>query len=144
MNGTSAQAGHVAGLSQREKRALLGSLLQSQAATVVPASFAQRRLWLVHQVHSATPVYNVRRAVQLEGRLNVAALEQTLRELQRRHDALRTTIMALKGDLVQVTSRQAAWTMSFEDLSPYPRRLSGCEIERRARAVATRPFDLER
>ena len=43
-------------------------------------------------------------AVRLKGELHVDALRRTLNEVVRRHEALRTTFVAVNGEPVQVIS----------------------------------------
>ena len=68
----------------------------------LPLSFAQQRLWFIDQWEPGNPYYNIPTAVRLTGPLDVAALEQSLNEVVRRHEALRTTFVALEGRPVQV------------------------------------------
>lgn len=53
----------------------------------VPLSFAQQRLWFLDQLQFGMAVYNIPCGVRLHGPLNVPALEQSVRELVRRHKA---------------------------------------------------------
>jgi len=53
----------------------------------VTAVFAQQRLWFLHQLDPGSTAYNGPAAVLLQGSLNVAALEQSINEIVRRHEA---------------------------------------------------------
>jgi len=64
---------------------------------VLPASFGQRRLWLIDQLNPHSATYNVPWAVRLSGNLNVSALARSLDEVVRRHESLRTTFRAGTG-----------------------------------------------
>src|SRR6185503_10336182 len=57
----------------------------------LPLSFAQQRLWFLDQLEPGSAFYNVPAAVRLHGQLHIEALEQTLTEIVRRHEVLRTT-----------------------------------------------------
>src|SRR5262245_25824619 len=51
----------------------------------IPLSFAQQRLWFLDQLMPGSIAYNMSGAVRLSGPLNIAALEQSLTEVLRRH-----------------------------------------------------------
>ena len=63
----------------------------------LPASFAQQRLWFLDQLEPGHASYHIPAAVTLEGRLDVPALERALNEVVRRHEVLRTTLVADGG-----------------------------------------------
>ena len=52
----------------------------------LPLSFAQQRLWFLDQYEPNSSVYNIPRALRLIGLSQVAALEQSLNEIIRRHE----------------------------------------------------------
>src|SRR5881628_1888476 len=56
-----------------------------------PLSFAQQRLWLLHEMNPRNYFYNVPRGLRLLGSLNVDALSHALNEIVRRHETLRTS-----------------------------------------------------
>lgn len=68
----------------------------------LPLSFAQRRLWFLHQLEPNNPVHNLGAAVRLQGRLDVPALDAALREIVRRHEVLRTGYLAAGAEPAQV------------------------------------------
>ena len=110
----------------------------------LPLSFAQQRMWLVDQLEPGTPTYNLSETLRLTGRLDVTALERSLAELVRRHEALRTTFAVVEEDPVQVISPTIDIKLPVEDLSGSPQAEREAEALRRAREEARRPFDLER
>src|SRR5512140_4022807 len=59
----------------------------------LPLSWAQKRLWFLDRLQPGSDFYNVVMACQLRGDLNVSALQMSLREIIRRHGALRTGIV---------------------------------------------------
>jgi len=84
---------------------------------LLPLSFSQYRLWLLEQLHSGSIAYNMATALHLVGSLNVAALEQALNEILRRHEALRTTFCVVDGQPIQVIAPSLTMKLSVRNLS---------------------------
>ena len=108
----------------------------------IPLSFAQQRLWFLHQLKPESAVYNVGVAVRLRGRLNVAVLEQTLSEVVRRHEALRTTFAMQNGEPVQVIGEPQEVRLPIVDLSELDALQRETEARRLVAVESQRPFDL--
>ena len=53
-------------------------------------SYAQQRLWFLHQYMGPSAVYNMSLGLRLRGEVDEAALVRGLEELYRRHESLRT------------------------------------------------------
>jgi amino acid adenylation domain-containing protein/non-ribosomal peptide synthase protein (TIGR01720 family) len=109
---------------------------------VLPLSFAQQRLWFIDQFEPGSPFYNILIAVRLSGPLNVVALEQTLNEIIRRHEALRTSFETVAGQPVQIIAATATARLSIIDLSEWPEANREAEVQRQANEEARRAFDL--
>jgi amino acid adenylation domain-containing protein len=107
-------------------------------------SFAQQRLWFVEQLAPGGTAYNVAFGVRLQGDLRVPALVESLREIERRHEVLRTVFASTGDGPLQIVGAPRGLPLPVADLEalPAPRRLA--EAERLAEEVARRPFDLER
>ncbi len=73
-----------------------------------PTSFAQRRMWLLAQMDSDEPTYNIAWALWLDGALEVSALQQAWDAALVRHEALRTTFRNESGVPVQVIEDEPA------------------------------------
>jgi amino acid adenylation domain-containing protein len=128
------------------KRALLKSMVQADCvhdsragripkvkrSDLVPASFAQRRLWFLDQLDVGKHLYNMPIARRLKGRLDVAALEQCLAEIIRRHETLRTSFVAVEGEPMQVISDPQPFRLRLTDLS----HITATEREHKARQHA--------
>ncbi|NER31402.1 MAG: non-ribosomal peptide synthetase, partial [Symploca sp. SIO1C4] len=82
----------------------LRPILPVEHQTKLPLSFGQQRLWFLTQLEPRSSVYNIPLAYRLRGLLNVTVLEQSLREIVRRHSILRTTFTSVDGQPVQVIS----------------------------------------
>ncbi|MGE8064526.1 non-ribosomal peptide synthase/polyketide synthase [Pseudomonas sp. NPDC089569] len=105
--------------------ALLGEPLQAPAATWtkaqrpsrLPLSFEQQRLWFLEQLSADGGEYNVVSAVQLDGELNVAALQSALNAVVARHESLRSRIVReADGELALVIEPQADVTLRLAPL----------------------------
>ncbi|MGW1751705.1 non-ribosomal peptide synthetase [Streptomyces sp. NPDC002092] len=58
---------------------------------MIPLSFAQRRMWLLHQLEQGAATYNISAAFRLTGALDEHALGAAVHDLVDRHEILRTT-----------------------------------------------------
>ncbi|HYH47349.1 MAG TPA: amino acid adenylation domain-containing protein, partial [Thermoanaerobaculia bacterium] len=110
-----------------------------------PLSFAQERLWFLHQLQPGSPDYNMPAALRLAGDLDVAALQATFAAVVRRHEAVRTTFAVRGGQPVQVIPPASAANLPplpVADLAALPTAAAEAELRRLIAAEATRPFDL--
>ena len=108
----------------------------------LPLSYAQSRLWFLHQLEPASPVYNVPCLLRLHGRLDPAILDCALAEVVRRHEILRATFFALGGEPFQsVSSPRSSW-LARVDFTALPADRRAAEKQRQATEAYARPFHL--
>src|SRR5579864_653942 len=110
----------------------------------LPLSFAQQRLWFIHQLESGVASYNVPQAVRLKGLLDAEALQKALAEIVRRHESLRTVFVAVEGEPRQVIQDQTCLELPIFNLSSIAgQEQRELEAKRRVQDEAQKPFDLE-
>jgi amino acid adenylation domain-containing protein len=68
-------------------------------------SYGQQRLWFIDQLEPGSSLYNMPTALRLEGQLSLTVLEQSLTEVVRRHEVLRTRFGSTEGEAYQVIGR---------------------------------------
>ena len=109
----------------------------------LPLSFAQERLWFLGRSHPASPADNVSLAWRLEGAIDVAVLEASLKSVVARHETLRTTFPVLEGHPAAVVGAGDA-AFRVEDVALASGDAWEREAVSRAGEEARRPFDLLR
>jgi len=104
--------------------------------SVVPASFAQQRLWFLDRFEPGSPVYHIPLAVRLTGELDRGALMHAFDEIAVRHETLRTTFAVEEDEVVQHIHPTPKWEWREETVR------DESELAARLSADARRPFDL--
>ena len=140
-------AGVVQSIEQQQRAGaglLAPPLVQVTGAERLPLSFAQQRLWFLDQMEPGSSSYNIPAAVRLRGVLNIEVLEQTLSEVVRRHEVLRTRFIAIDGEPVQVIDAAAPLRLEVLDLSALDEEAREADMLRMVRVEASLPFDLSR
>lgn len=113
-----------------------------QQVFVAPASFAQKRLWLLSQIEPENPTFNICSAVELIGSLDANALGTALQRVVDRHEALRTCFKEENGEPVQVILSDLTVPLSLEDLSGVSKEDERQVLEQAARREFDQPFQL--
>jgi amino acid adenylation domain-containing protein len=108
----------------------------------LPLSFAQQRLWFLHQLSPDSHSYNLLEALRLEGTLNLFALEQSLSELIRRHEVLRTTFPMVEGQPIQRIAPPSLVSLPLQDLQDLSTEKQTERLREIAIALSLKPFDL--
>lgn len=108
----------------------------------LPLSFAQQRLWFLDQMEPGNPAYNIPTTYHFRGILNITALEQSLKEIVKRHESLRTTFSVVDGQPVQVITPFLSVALPIVNLQKLTEEKRETEVLHLVSEEAQRPFDL--
>jgi hypothetical protein len=107
-----------------------------------PLSFGQQRLWFLDQLEPGNPAYNISTAFRFDGQLNAFALGQAIAEIVARHEALRTTFRANRGEPAQIISPLLTIMLPVVDLASIAETALDSQSIPLAAEEARRKFDL--
>lgn len=115
---------------------------QNEDIFVLPASFAQQRLWFLEQWEPG--VYNINLAVQLLGQADLPAIERSIQAIVQRHEILRTTFTMQGSQLFQVVVPALSVLLTQVDLTPFPQDVQSMKLRRVIKEDSQQTFDLMR
>ena len=135
-------AHHLEGVMQTAPSAPAPALVALPRPDELPLSFAQERLWFLHQWAADRVWYNVAVALRLCGPLQVPALAWSLATVVERHEVLRTTIEQRVGQPVQVIAEPFLLPMPVIDLQGWVGGKREQQVSTLLRLETQRSFDL--
>ncbi|MFD7010512.1 amino acid adenylation domain-containing protein, partial [Rhodococcus jostii] len=83
----------------------------------IPLSLAQQRMWFVNQFDTSSPAYNIPVALDLDGAVDLTALQAALGDVMERHEAVRTVFPGSADGPRQVIVDSA---LATPELDPVP------------------------
>jgi hypothetical protein len=99
-------------------------------------------LWFIHQLDPTTSAYNITKATTLKGRLDKQALEQSINEIIRRHEILRTIFITDNAGPAQVILHELTLPLQTIDLKDLPGKKPGHAVREITREESLYIFDL--
>jgi amino acid adenylation domain-containing protein len=108
----------------------------------LPLSYAQRRMWFIHQLQETTAEYNLTEALHLKGELDPQALERAIHAIVERHEVLRTHFEEIDGEPRQIIVPHPHIELPYENLSTLWEADKSERIASILREETTVPFDL--
>ncbi|BCL80828.1 hypothetical protein ccbrp13_32930 [Ktedonobacteria bacterium brp13] len=127
----------------RQKRGEQMPVLQPvERGAEVPVSFAQQRLWFLDQLEPGNTAYLILRALELQGVVKERALQESIGEIVRRHESLRTTFAVREGVPVQIIHPAGPFCLPLVDLRGLPENTRMREAQRLASQEMQYPCDL--
>ncbi|HEY6349914.1 MAG TPA: condensation domain-containing protein [Candidatus Angelobacter sp.] len=139
----------VAGLAARVREARgapthrLPPLERAERRSDLPLSYAQQRLWFLHQLQPESAAYNIHFGVRFTGWLDKKTLRQSFNAMVRRHEILRTTFPVRDGRPVQNIASESQLDCEELDLQRIVKSEIDLVVRKAAYEEANRPFDLQ-
>jgi surfactin family lipopeptide synthetase A len=111
----------------------------------LPLSFSQQRLWFLNELEGGeSTAYNwPAPAIGLTGKLDPQILIQTISEIVRRHEVLRTNFININGEIVQKIQPPRLLDIPIIDLQLYSEAEQAIAVKEFAAAERAKPFDLQ-
>jgi hypothetical protein len=110
---------------------------------LVPASYAQERVWFASQVAPDAPIYHVGTIIRMAYPLTEAQARGVLATLTERHEPLRTGLRLVDGALTQVVYPRIALPVEVVDLSGVPEEERRARVKARYDEESVRPIPLD-
>ncbi|MFN6569720.1 amino acid adenylation domain-containing protein [Dendronalium sp. ChiSLP03b] len=134
-------------LQQQDLELSTPLILRRAENTQLQLSYAQQRLWFLDQLQPLGGAYNMPLTLRLVGTLNQAALQQSLQEIIRRHEVLRTNFISVDGQPIQVIREQGAGSrkqevLSIVGLQHLPTSEKEIALQQLVQKQAQQPFNL--
>jgi natural product biosynthesis luciferase-like monooxygenase protein/amino acid adenylation domain-containing protein len=129
------------GIELRKK----GPIAKRDAEERTQLSYSQQRLWFLEQLEPGGSAYNLSTALVLEGELHVQLLEQSLNDLIKRHEMLRTRFeLNERGEPEQIVGEMetSRFELKVEVVDGGDDGDKWQEVKRLAEEEQRRPFDL--
>jgi amino acid adenylation domain-containing protein len=124
------------------RRQTIPRLPRREGINSFPLSSAQERLWFLDQFAPESLAYSLPISVRLHGQLDVPAFEQSLNEIVRRHEVLRTSLAQREAQPVQLIAPALELKPQERDLRHLPRDEREAEARRIAAEESRKPFNL--
>ena len=109
-------------IDEQNKESSLTAISAGERPDYIPLSFSQERLWFIDRLEGSVQ-YHLPTVLRLRGELKREVLENTLRTVVNRHEALRTVILERDGLGYQHIMEEDKWSLGITD------SLAGGEVE---------------
>jgi amino acid adenylation domain-containing protein/FkbM family methyltransferase len=124
------------------RRAVRPRITSGDRTGSIPLSFAQQRMWFLNRMAPSASAYHLGGAFRITSKVNSAAVEQSLNEIIRRHEVLRTSFKEEEGQPVQIVDSVCRMHLARVDM-PWPGSIASGEVLNWAREFVEQPFELE-
>jgi amino acid adenylation domain-containing protein len=113
-----------------------------EEAFVLPASFAQERLWFLSRLHPDSAAYNLASAYRVRGVLDLGLLRRCFAAVASRHEVLRSALALHDSEVVQVVAPSVPLRLPEVDLAVPSGGAREAELDRLLAGKAREPLAL--
>ncbi|PKM21189.1 MAG: hypothetical protein CVV11_06960, partial [Gammaproteobacteria bacterium HGW-Gammaproteobacteria-15] len=124
-----------------QQQAVLRALQHPDNKAVL--SYAQQRMWFMHQLDGDSGNYNIPMSYQLRGALDYNCLQKVFSTIFARHATLRTRFIEQDGVPLQLLQPDADFVLAVTDLTSLPEVQRQQQQQQLALAEANTAFDLQ-
>lgn len=107
----------------------------------MPATREQMGLWLIHQMKQESNAYNIAGVLEFDGKLDRTILEESVQEIIKKHESLRTNLHFIEGSVQQIIHSELKVPLNFIDLEM--RKAEEKEWDKLVHNESIKVFDLE-
>ncbi len=132
----------IASLDPENTHQNLPSIETISQASKLTLSYTQASFWFLEQLKPGNPAYHRPGAIIISGYINLKALTESLKEIVRRHESLRTNFVTINGQPFPVIHPTVTLTIPQIDLSTLTKSQQEAEIKRLGKEDAQAPFNL--
>jgi len=145
------ESGYLKELEKKEKKktsgfwkSIKGNMSRQRRTSIkpfprdgnIPLSFGQERLWHIDSLNPESTVHNLHGDYQLDGALDVTALEKSIQGIINRHEILRSSFPFVDGQPVQVIAPEIKFKLTVVNSEDG-------EIQNIITEESQQPFDLK-
>ncbi|WP_038910873.1 non-ribosomal peptide synthetase [Dickeya dadantii] len=93
-----------------------GDIIRVDNRPFYPVSFAQKRMYLLHQLDPKSTAYNLPLALYIEGKIDIERFTVAVKQLTERHECLRSGIYLVEQEIMQSIEQNAALAIHYTDV----------------------------
>lgn len=129
---------------ERDTRPERRPLVRTTHGAATPVSYAQARLWFMHELDPDSTAYHMGESFRLTGTIDPTALAAAVAGLAQRHESLRTRFDVADGGPVQIVDAHWSGTLEQVESAAAPGSEQDAAVHDFCRRMLEDPFDLEK
>ena len=106
----------IAAYLEEADASLVTSIQPAEKQDFYPVSSAQKRMYVLQQLHPESVTYHMPAVFMMEGNLDLKQLEGAIQALIDRHESLRTAFVEIDGSPVQKIYRRVPFTLQMVEV----------------------------